>query len=227
MRLATSRIPSLGKPTPHFASTQSKYSNHGLNLFIYRQKHNWNGNYGRPRIVTPQLPITKLCEVTPISTGRGNGLKWICLGAALLFAPFEERQELSQPQQNQHKQEEEEQNHSSAGNLSVMPPQRSSFKDLFVHSSLGTAVGFAVGYAARKSLKLLFVLVGSQFVMLQILQHLGYIEIKWGKVAEKAEEKWENERHQMWNSMKAILTENVPFKGGFLAGMAWGFHFPV
>lgn len=90
----------------------------------------------------------------------------------------------------------------------------------------GGAAGAVVGYAAKKIAKTAALLLGLLFIILQVLAYNGFITINWGEVQNTAEQAWTSPQGQtMADRAWHILTANLPFGGGFVAGFAIGFKF--
>ena len=88
----------------------------------------------------------------------------------------------------------------------------------------GGMAGAVVGYAAKKLTKMLAILLGALFVVIQLLAYNGFIEVDWVAVQNTAEQAVDSEEsrsaaEQAWQ----ILTANLPWGGGFVAGFAIGF----
>lgn len=88
----------------------------------------------------------------------------------------------------------------------------------------GGVAGAVVGYAAKKATKLLAILLGVLFILVQLLAYYGYITVNWAAVQAGAEAIWTSQdgrtlADRLWD----ILTANLPFGGGFVAGFALGF----
>ena len=87
----------------------------------------------------------------------------------------------------------------------------------------GGAAGLVVGYAAKKLTKLLALLLGATFILLQLLAYKGYISIDWGAMehdtqALLADPSGAGLGDRLWN----VIAANLPFGGGFAAGFAIG-----
>lgn len=88
----------------------------------------------------------------------------------------------------------------------------------------GGAAGLVVGYAAKKITKLVAVVLGLAFILVQVLVYKGLITVNWGAVQSTAENVWTDPQgitlaDRAWD----VLTANLPFGGGFVAGFALGF----
>jgi uncharacterized membrane protein (Fun14 family) len=99
---------------------------------------------------------------------------------------------------------------------------------LFTHPlttmGFGGVAGAVVGYTAKKITKLAALLLGLLFVVIQVLASQGYVTVNWGAVQETAETVWRDPQGvTLADRAWAILSANLPFGGGFVAGFALGF----
>jgi len=88
----------------------------------------------------------------------------------------------------------------------------------------GGLAGVVVGYTAKKITKLLALLLGLTFILVQVLAYQGLITVNWGVVQSVAEQAWVDPAgatlaDRVWN----VLTANLPFAGAFIGGFALGF----
>jgi uncharacterized membrane protein (Fun14 family) len=88
----------------------------------------------------------------------------------------------------------------------------------------GGVAGAIVGYTAKKAAKVVAIALGCAFILVQILVYKGLITVDWTAVQGTAEGVWKDQggrtlADQAWD----ILTANLPFGGGFVAGFALGF----
>ncbi len=88
----------------------------------------------------------------------------------------------------------------------------------------GGLAGAVVGYTTKKMTKMLALLLGALFVVIQLLAYYGWIQVDWVAVQSTAEQAVQSEEgrgaaEQAWT----ILTANLPWGGGFVAGFALGF----
>ena len=88
----------------------------------------------------------------------------------------------------------------------------------------GGVAGAAVGYTAKKVTKLVALVLGLAFILLQVLVYKGLIAVNWSAVQTTAEGVWADP-HGVTLADRAweILSANLPFGGGFAAGFALGF----
>ncbi len=82
----------------------------------------------------------------------------------------------------------------------------------------GGILGYAVGYAAKKMTKVLLIGLGILFFLVQYLvyKHLAYVD--WPGVAHQGGAAAKAGGQAFWR----IVTYNIPFGGGFIAGIVWG-----
>ena len=89
--------------------------------------------------------------------------------------------------------------------------------------TLGAAIGFCVGFLFKKAVKVVAVLVGLAFVLLQLLAYADVITINWWAVAA-----WWDQMRQpeslggQWNAAYAVLFANVPALVGAVPGLVVG-----
>lgn len=88
----------------------------------------------------------------------------------------------------------------------------------------GGLTGAAVGYTAKKFTKLAALILGLAFILIQLMVYQGWIDIDWGSVQSAAEQTVNSEqgRSAMQGAWE-MLTQNLPWGGGFVAGFALGF----
>lgn len=90
-------------------------------------------------------------------------------------------------------------------------------------AGFGLVAGFAVGYALKKVGKLLAVVVGLLFVVVQLLASQGFLTVHWGEVQARVDPWFEAESlDSAWSSLVRILTYNVTFAGAFVPGLVVG-----
>ncbi|HYD49201.1 MAG TPA: FUN14 domain-containing protein [Terriglobales bacterium] len=87
----------------------------------------------------------------------------------------------------------------------------------------GGVAGWAVGYTAKKIAKLAALVVGVFFIGVQLLAYYGVIDVRWDALQSGAEQLWQGEHgaslaQRAWH----VITYNLPFGGGFVAGFALG-----
>lgn len=88
----------------------------------------------------------------------------------------------------------------------------------------GGLVGAVVGYASKKITKLAALLLGLLFILVQVMVFMGWIAVDWVAVQTFAEAAWTNPQgHTLAERAWHILTANLPFGGGFVAGFLIGF----
>ncbi len=87
----------------------------------------------------------------------------------------------------------------------------------------GGVVGLAVGYTTKKLGKMVLLLLGGLFLVLQVLAYLDLIAIDWLAVQTTAQDVWETPDGTLAERAWEVIRSNVPFGGGFVAGFALGF----
>lgn len=88
----------------------------------------------------------------------------------------------------------------------------------------GGIAGAAVGYTAKKVTKLLALLLGATFILVQVLVHYGLITVNWGAVESSAQGVWTGpDGVTLADRAWAIVRDQLPFGGAFVAGFALGF----
>jgi uncharacterized membrane protein (Fun14 family) len=90
----------------------------------------------------------------------------------------------------------------------------------------GGVAGAVVGYAAKKLTKLAALALGLVFLLIQALVYLQFVAVDWNAVQHSAEHVWKDP-HGVTLAQRGweILSANLPFGGGFVAGFALGFKF--
>jgi uncharacterized membrane protein (Fun14 family) len=88
----------------------------------------------------------------------------------------------------------------------------------------GGVAGAIVGYTAKKVTKLVALVLGLLFIVVQGLVYLHFVSVDWNTVQHTAEHVWRDAQgvtlaERSWD----ILIGNLPFGGGFIAGFALGF----
>jgi uncharacterized membrane protein (Fun14 family) len=88
----------------------------------------------------------------------------------------------------------------------------------------GGVAGAIVGYTSKKLTKLAALLLGVIFLVIQTLVYLKFVSVDWEAVQHTAEHVW-RDPHGVTLAERAweILSANLPFGGGFVAGFALGF----
>jgi uncharacterized membrane protein (Fun14 family) len=88
----------------------------------------------------------------------------------------------------------------------------------------GGVAGAIVGYTAKKVTKMLALALGLLFIAIQGLVYLHLVTVDWAAVQDTAEHVWKNGQgvtlaDRTWE----VISANLPFGGGFVAGFALGF----
>ncbi|PYE53537.1 FUN14 domain-containing protein [Deinococcus yavapaiensis] len=88
--------------------------------------------------------------------------------------------------------------------------------------SLGGLLGFCAGFAIKKASRVLILVVGVVFVLVQILAYYGIITVHWTKVQELAEPVLRTGAEDGGAWALEVLRANLPFGGAFVAGLLLG-----
>jgi len=88
----------------------------------------------------------------------------------------------------------------------------------------GGVAGAIVGYTAKKLTKLMALALGLLFITIQTLVYLKFVSVDWNAVQSTAEHVWKD-AHGITLADRAweVISANLPFGGGFIAGFALGF----
>ena len=87
----------------------------------------------------------------------------------------------------------------------------------------GVIAGFVTGYALKKAGKLLAIVLGVIFVVVQLLAWAGFVTVNWGAVQDNVEPLLHNESLQSgWAQLVELLTHNIPFAASFIPGLVYG-----
>jgi len=101
-----------------------------------------------------------------------------------------------------------------------------SFADinlLFAQLGMGGVAGFVVGFAFKKMLKMLLILVGVFFAILQYLAYVGLITINYDRMFQSMQ--GFTKVFEGGFNLPAFLTTNIPLAGTFVVGFGLGFKF--
>jgi uncharacterized membrane protein (Fun14 family) len=94
------------------------------------------------------------------------------------------------------------------------------FGPLLPQMGFGGVLGWAVGFFAKKSLKVVAIIVAFIFIMLQVMGHFGYIDVNFVKMGDDFSH-YANE--DFFSGIWGFLTHNLPFGGSFVIGFLLGF----
>jgi uncharacterized membrane protein (Fun14 family) len=88
----------------------------------------------------------------------------------------------------------------------------------------GGVAGAIVGYTAKKLTKLAALVLGLIFIVIQGLVYLKFVSVDWNAVQGTAEHVWMDAQgvtlaERAWQ----VISANLPFGSGFVAGFALGF----
>lgn len=87
---------------------------------------------------------------------------------------------------------------------------------------LGGLLGYCAGYAIKKASRLLILIVGVAFVLVQLLAYFGLLTVHWTRVEELAGPLVQEGAREGGAWALAVLGANLPFGGAFVAGLALG-----
>jgi uncharacterized membrane protein (Fun14 family) len=87
----------------------------------------------------------------------------------------------------------------------------------------GAVAGFVVGYALKKVGKVVAVLVGLLFVIIQLLAYGGFLTVNWGEVQARVDPVFASDSLAgLWARLLDVLTYNLAFAGAFVPGLVLG-----
>lgn len=89
-------------------------------------------------------------------------------------------------------------------------------------ASFFALIGFALGYASRKFVKVGLILLALFFVGLQVLVYMNVVDIDWGRGVELVNKFVLN--IQEGDSVKKVITDKLPTAGALTAGYFLGFR---
>jgi len=92
---------------------------------------------------------------------------------------------------------------------------------LITQLGFGGVLGFIVGYAFKKLMKLFLVFLGLYFISLMYLAYNGFITIHYEKFSKAFEGL--SSLAQGGFTLPSFLTANIPMVGGFVVGLGLGF----
>ena len=88
----------------------------------------------------------------------------------------------------------------------------------------GGVAGAVVGYTAKKVTKLVAVILGLVFILIQTLVYVEFITVDWTVVQSTTGSLWtDSQGSSLADRAWDIVSANLPFGGGFVAGFALGF----
>jgi uncharacterized membrane protein (Fun14 family) len=88
----------------------------------------------------------------------------------------------------------------------------------------GGVVGLIVGFAIKKLLKLLAILVGLIFVFVQYLAWQGFIDIHYDRIYDAVQAMMQQAGVTVTEfNVPAFITSNIPIAGSFVVGLGVGF----
>ena len=93
---------------------------------------------------------------------------------------------------------------------------------LLTQLGFGGTLGFVIGFALKKLLKIILVLVGLYFASLFYLAHEGFITINYDRFNEVYQTLISKLTRQNF-TIPTFLTSHLPFTGSFIVGLGLGF----
>lgn len=93
---------------------------------------------------------------------------------------------------------------------------------IFTEASFFAMIGFALGYASRKVVKIGMILLAVFFALLQVLTYAEVTTIDWGRLVEILNDWILNLKENQ--SITDVLTDRVPTAGSLIAGYVLGFR---
>ena len=94
------------------------------------------------------------------------------------------------------------------------------YDDLISQVGIGGVLGFVIGYALKKILKFLLVLIGLFSALLLYLGFEGFITIHYGKIEEVFTTFIENSGTDL--ALPSFIGTNIPLAGSFALGFSLG-----
>jgi len=129
----------------------------------------------------------------------------------------------------------------AAGGGSDGPPANDAVSALIqrvvpiaAHLGFGGCIGFVTGYAVKRATEEAMYTVGMCFVGLQVLQHYGWIEIKYGAILVSIKKAMDADGDGkltakdfliMWREIYKVLTDKMPDAAGFSSGLVLGLYY--
>jgi uncharacterized membrane protein (Fun14 family) len=95
------------------------------------------------------------------------------------------------------------------------------FAPLAAQLGFGGVVGFAIGYAVKKILKIIVIFIGIYFISLLYLSHVGFIKINYDRII-SAFETFASKLLHGGVTIPSFMTANIPFIGSFIVGFGLG-----
>lgn len=94
------------------------------------------------------------------------------------------------------------------------------FGPLLPQMGFGGVLGWAVGFFAKKSLKIVAIIVAFIFIVLQVMGHYGYIDVNFMKMSDDFSQYADED---LFAGIWSFFTSNLPFGGSFVIGFLLGF----
>ncbi|PTA67823.1 FUN14 domain-containing protein [Deinococcus arcticus] len=108
--------------------------------------------------------------------------------------------------------------------LSSAPPTplADALRPLLPDLSVGGLLGFATGVALRHIGRVALIVLGTLFVVLQLLAALDLVTVNWLRLQALTEPWLRQGQEQGGAWLLRVLTANLPFAGAFTAGLLLG-----
>ncbi|MGD8238447.1 MAG: FUN14 domain-containing protein [Armatimonadota bacterium] len=87
---------------------------------------------------------------------------------------------------------------------------------------LGGITGFIAGYAFKKLTKIVAIMLGIIFILVQYLAYKHFININWGEIGDAAAPHLADSGKSAAAAVWEVLRHNLPFGGAFTAGFVLG-----
>ncbi len=101
-----------------------------------------------------------------------------------------------------------------------------NFQPYIGQLTFGGVAGFATGFAIKKVGRVVAIVVGILFIIVQLLASAGYISVDWVRIQKDVEPMLGQENiKNVWQGLLALLTHNLPFGASFTVGLALGLKF--
>lgn len=89
--------------------------------------------------------------------------------------------------------------------------------------SFGGIAGFVVGYALKKIGKMVAIMLGILFIILQVLAYYGFVSINWVEVQNRVNPMLESPSlSALWQGLINVLTYNFVAAAAFIPGLVLG-----
>eukprot|EP01116_Phalansterium_solitarium_P009816 TRINITY_DN2412_c0_g1_i1.p1 TRINITY_DN2412_c0_g1~~TRINITY_DN2412_c0_g1_i1.p1 ORF type:complete len:208 (+),score=30.56 TRINITY_DN2412_c0_g1_i1:23-625(+) len=90
-------------------------------------------------------------------------------------------------------------------------------------AGVGGFLGFALGYAAKKSMRMMLIILGAEFAFLQVLAYVRFITVHWDTILQQL--RLVGNRQSLADTLRGIFTYRFPLKAGLAVGFWGGFSY--